>query len=284
MDGDNARKGHQANGGFPNLVTRELDQIHWVTINRPEDRNSLDSETLVQLRCHLETAEASGARAIVYEGKGDTYFIGGADGVEMYQHSPAEARHFSTRIQGLFNRMESSPLLLIAAIDGLCFGGGLEFALACDLRVASETSRIGLPEVKLGIIPGGGGTQRLPRLIGIGRAVEMVLTGRLYKAREALDAGLIHEIVAPADIESRVSELAERTKAISAHAFAAAKRAIYASQHLPFTTGLSVESDQFAECFADSTFADLVSEQLADGRLKTTRQHDTQKKVKHGDV
>ncbi len=285
MDERHRGEGHRVSMGFSNLVIREADDVHWVTINRPGDRNSLDSETLVQLQGHLEVAEASGARAIVYQGAGETHFIGGADGVEMVQLSPAEARDFSVRIQGLFNLMEASPLLLIAAIDGLCFGGGLEFALACDLRVASDASRIGLPEVKLGIIPGGGGTQRLPRVIGIGRATEMILTGRLYKAREALNAGLIHEMVASADVENRASALAERTKAISAHAFTAAKQAIYASQHLPFAAGLSVESDRFSECFADSTFADLVREQLADGRLKTTRQQDTQQKVgEYGDI
>ncbi|MDD4904116.1 MAG: enoyl-CoA hydratase/isomerase family protein, partial [Candidatus Bipolaricaulis sp.] len=245
----------------------------------------LDSETIAELRRHLEATEKTDARAVVYRGAGGTHFIGGADGVEMYEMAPDGARQFSRRIQELFTRMESSPLYLIAAIDGLCFGGGLEFALACDLRLASETARLGLPEVKLGIIPGGGGTQRLPRVVGFGRSVEMVLGGRLVASDEALRIGLITAVVPAAELEERAAEVARRIAAIPPHALAAAKRAVYASRDLPLAQGLSLEADRFAECFKESYFADRVREQLADGRLTTTRERTQEGKAgKHADA
>jgi len=285
VNGFNERGGRELRNRFPNLAISQAQDALWVTINRPGDRNSLDSETIAQLQAQLEVAEASGVRAIVYQGSGEKYFIGGADGVEMYRLCPDEARGFSVRIQRLFNRMERSPLLLIAAIDGLCFGGGLEFALACDLRVASDGSRLGLPEVKLGIIPGGGGTQRLPRVVGFGRAVEMILCGRLHPAHDALEMGLVHAVVPATQLVNWAAEMVARVNAIPAFAFAAAKRAVYGSRSLPLKAGLGLEADRFAECFAENYFADRVREQLADGRLQSTRETHTEREVgEHGDV
>ncbi len=261
------------------LAVRQEGDVSWVTIDRPEDRNSLDSETIAELRRHLEATETTDTRAVVYRGAGGTHFIGGADGVEMCEMGPEEAHAFSRRIQELFTRMESSPLYLIAAIDGLCFGGGLEFALACDLRLASETARLGLPEVKLGIIPGGGGTQRLPRVVGFGRGVEMVLGGRLYTSGEALRIGLISAVAPAAELEGRAAEAARRIAGIPRHALAAAKRAVYASRSLPLAEGLALEGDSFADCFKNPYFADRVREQLSDGRLTTTRRRPGERKA-----
>jgi enoyl-CoA hydratase len=267
----NHERNARADRVWKGLAVRQENGVSWVTIDRVEDRNSLDSETIDELRCQLESAEEADVRVVVYRGAGSTHFIGGADGVEMCEKTPREARRFSRRIQQLFSRMESSPMFLIAAIDGLCFGGGLEFALACDLRLATETARLGLPEVRLGIIPGGGGTQRLPRVAGFGRAAEMILGGRLYAADDALRIGLVSAVVPARDLEDRAAEAARRTAEIPAHAFAAAKRALHASRELPLRRGLAVESARFASCFAEPYFADRVREQLADGRLKTTR-------------
>ncbi len=267
------------------LTVRQENGVCWVTIDRVGDRNSLDSGTIDELRRQLESAEKADVRAVVYRGAGGAHFIGGADGVEMFEMTPDEARDFSHRIQELFVRMESSPLFLVAAMDGLCFGGGLEFALACDLRLASEAARLGLPEVRLGIIPGGGGTQRLPRMVGLGRAVEMILGGRLVSADEALRIGLVGAVVSAADLEGRAAEAARRVMEVPAHAFAAAKRAVYASRNLPLSQGLSLESDGFADCFRETYFADRVREQLANGRLKTTRPHAGERKAEsHADA
>ena len=241
-----------------------------VTISRPGDRNSIDTVLMKELGQVLKDVERTQARAIVFTGAGETYFIGGADGVEMMQCDPQKARAFSVRIQRLFNRMEASPLILVAAINGLCFGGGFEFAMACDLRVASEEARIGLPEVKVGIIPGGGGTQRLPRLVGLGRAMEMILTGKLFRGREALEAGLVHSVVSADQLLKEAERILEPIFRNPQHALSQAKRAVRASQNSTLAKGLQVESAAFGRCFSHDYFVELMRKQLRDGTLKTT--------------
>jgi enoyl-CoA hydratase/carnithine racemase len=188
----------------------------------------------------------------------------------MMQCGPEGAREFSIRIQKLFNRMEASPLILVAAINGICFGGGFEFALACDLRVACETARIGLPEVKVGIIPGGGGTQRLPRLVGTGRAMQMILSGKLYAGKEALELGLVHNVV-PADrLSSEVVEILKPIFRNPHYALAQAKRAVSAAQSQFFVEGFKAETEAFSQCFKHGYFKKLICRQLKEGILKTT--------------
>lgn len=256
---------------FKNLLIQEEEKVHWVTINRPRDRNSLDSETVEDIRFHLQKAEEQGVQAIVYRGAGEEHFIGGADGVEMFRFDEHRARAFSLRLQGLVDQMERSSAILIAAIDGLCFGGGLEFALACDLRIATHRARLGLPEVRFGIIPGAGGTQRLPRMIGLNWAAEMILLGRLVSAERALTIGLIHDVVAPEELIPRVREILEHLLKLPGFAVTAAKRALYAAQRLPLAEGLRLESDLFAQCFRSPYFAQKIKEQLVRGLLKTTK-------------
>jgi enoyl-CoA hydratase/carnithine racemase len=218
----------------------------------------------------LTEIEETSNRAVVFSGAEDTYFIGGADGIEMMQCRPEEARAFSVRIQKLFDRMEASSLILVSAINGLCFGGGFEFAMACDLRVAGETARIGLPEVKVGIIPGGGGTQRLPRLVGVGRALEMILSGKLYPAREAHALGLIQHVVAPERLFSEVAAILQTILRNPQHALSQAKRAVRAAQNRSLAEGLEIESDAFSRCFRQNYFVELMRRQLKEGTLKTT--------------
>jgi len=255
---------------FLHLIIHQIEDVSWVQINRPGDRNSLNSELIAELIRLIESTEGTSIRAIVFRGMGETYFIGGADGVEMHLFSPPEARAFSISIQNLFNRMEASPLLMVAAINGLCFGGGYEFALACDFRVASKRARIGLPEVKVGIIPGGGGTQRLSRLVGMGKALKIILSGHLYSGEEALELGLVHYLVEDQELEKKTVEILRKIFAIPQHALSSAKKAIYASQYLPFDQGLKVETEEFGKCFTYDIFSKLIKEQLKDGRLKTT--------------
>jgi enoyl-CoA hydratase/carnithine racemase len=255
---------------YTRLRVEPIEEICWVTINRPADRNSIDSVLMAEMEQFLAAAERTAARAAVFTGAGDAYFIGGADGVEMMQCDPQGAWKFSERIQALFDRMEESPLILTAAINGLCFGGGFEFALACDLRLAGENARIGLPEVKVGIIPGGGGTQRLPRLVGSGRAAEMILSGKLYTGDEALAMGLVHRL-APADrLRAEAEALLAPILRNPGHAVVQAKRALRASRLNPFAEGLRAERDAFARCFEHDFFKDLMHRQLREGTLETT--------------
>jgi len=245
-------------------------EVGLVTVNRPGDRNAIDTGLMEELELALADLEEASARAVIFTGSGDVYFIGGADGVEMMQRDPDGAQRFSARIQGLFNAMEASPLILLAAINGLCFGGGFEFAMACDLRVASEKARIGLPEVKVGIIPGGGGTQRLPRLVGTGAAMEMILTGRLYQGTEAERMGLVHRVAPAERLLPESSAFLKDVLRNPRHAVVQAKRAVKAAQREPLARGLEIEAEAFGRCFESDYFKDLMRRQLESGELKTT--------------
>jgi enoyl-CoA hydratase len=255
---------------YTRLMVDYRDAIVWVTINRPGDRNSIDTPLMIELDRVLTEIEETSTRAVVFSGAGDSYFIGGADGIEMMQCRPEAARAFSVRIQKLFDRMEASSLILVSAINGLCFGGGFEFAMACDLRVAGETARIGLPEVKVGIIPGGGGTQRLPRLVGVGRAMEMILSGKLFTGKEAYALGLIQHVVAPERLFSEVTEILQTILRNPQHALSQAKRAVRAAQNRSPAEGFEIESDAFSRCFTQNYFVELMRRQLKEGTLKTT--------------
>jgi len=258
------------NEPFKHLMVKPEEEVCRVTINRPQDRNAINSELMNELIRMLDGIEQTQARAVVFTGAGNTHFIGGADGIEMMQCDREEGRRFSTRIQDLFLRMEASPLILVAAINGLCFGGGFEFAMACDLRVAAENARIGLPEVKVGLIPGGGGTQRLPRLVGFGRAMEMILSGRLYKGKDAAQMGLVHLTVEAGDLSAGVDRLLTPILRQPQYALSLAKQAVYASRSGSLEEGLKAESEQFSHCFDHSFFPDLMRKQLKEGVLETS--------------
>jgi len=257
-------------GNFQHLLVDRRRDVTWVTINRPADRNSINTALMGEIERLIEALERDDSRAVVFTGAGNTYFEGGADGVEMMRLSPGEARAFSERIQRMFDCLESSPLITVAAINGLCFGGGYEFALACDLRLAVSSVRLGLPEVKVGLIPGGGGTQRLPRLVGMGRAVELVLSGRLVKPTEAERLGLIHLAVADGELETGVYRLLGPILKQPHYALRLAKQALYASSRQALGAGLAVESEHFSRCFERSYFKDLMLRQLRDGLLTTS--------------
>jgi enoyl-CoA hydratase len=255
---------------YTRLIVEQDGDLLKVCINRPGDRNSIDSILMDELAQMLETAETSDVRAVVFKGSGDTYFIGGADGIEMMQCNPEHSGVFSKKIQELFNRMEASPLILVAAINGLCFGGGFEFALACDFRIAAESARIGLPEVKVGLIPGGGGTQRLPRLVGTGKAMQMILSGKLYSAEQALEQGLIHLCVPNADLEKQCRKFLQPILKNPQYALSQAKLSVKAAQNNDFAKGLQQETIAFQHCFEHDFFVDLMYRQMGEGVLKTT--------------
>jgi enoyl-CoA hydratase len=252
------------------LLAEYRKDICWLTVNRVKDRNSINTPLMEALDRALTEAEGTQTRAVVITGAGDTYLVGGADGVEMMQCDPEEAAAFSERIQALFNRMEESPLLLVAAINGLCFGGGYELALACDFRIAGERARIGLPEVKVGLIPGGGGTQRLPRVVGLGRALEMILSGRLYPAEEALELNLVHCVVPADQLLKEAAKFLEPILKNPSYALTQAKRAVRASQDRSLSEGLRVETEAFRKCFDHPYFVKLMCQQIKTGTLSTT--------------
>lgn len=256
---------------YKNLIVENKGEICFVTFHRPGDRNSLDSRTMDEIDAVIDDLDTSKTRAVIFTGGGNDYFIGGADGIVMMQCTSDEVGVFAAKLQKLLNKIEESPFITVAAINGFCFGGGYEFALACDLRIASTKARIGLPEVKVGLIPGGGGTQRLPRLLGIGKAMEMILSGRLYKGEEAMQQGLVHQVVSPETLLSDTEKyLQERILGNPQYALLLAKKAVYASREGSFAEGLKAENDEFKKCLKHDYFVKLMCKQIKEGILKTT--------------
>lgn len=211
-----------------------------VTINRPDKRNALDLPTVQAF--HQALAEISQARcsAFIVTGAGDRSFVAGAD------INAIKARKRDDALAGINSRLmaaiENHDAVAIAAVNGFAMGGGCELALACDLRIASENAIFGLPEPTLGIIPAAGGTQRLPRVVGMGRAKEMILTGAKWDARKALEFGLVSEVVPSSELMVAARAMAARVIALGPLAIRLAKQALNASANMPLQAGLAFES------------------------------------------
>lgn len=181
---------------FDNLIVQRAGAVATVTVNRPKVLNALNAATIRELdQCFSSLSDEPTVRALVLTGAGDRAFIAGADIAELSQMTAISAREVARRGQTLCERLERTRVPVIAAINGFALGGGLELAMACTLRVAAETARLGQPEINLGLLPGYGGTQRLPRLVGPGRALELMLTGEPVGAAEALRLGLVNRVV-----------------------------------------------------------------------------------------
>jgi enoyl-CoA hydratase len=194
---------------FDNLLLERDGAVALVTINRPQVLNALNSSALDDLRRAALALKHDGqVRAVVVTGQGDKSFVAGADINEIAVNSPAESKDFAIRGQHVFDLIENLGKPVIAAINGYALGGGCELAMACTLRIAAETARLGQPEINLGIIPGYGGTQRLARLVGKGVALDMLLTGRHVTAAEALQIGLVNRVVPAASLRSEARALA----------------------------------------------------------------------------
>lgn len=218
-----------------------------VELARPDQLNVLDEQALNELEFVLNHLLEQGVKAAILTGQGRA-FTTGADVKAMAEMDERAARAFSLKGNQIFQRIEEHPAIFVAAVNGYALGGGLELALACDLRLASSKAVFGQPEINLGIIPGFGGTQRLPRLIGPTRAKEWILTGRRYNAQEALTAGLVLEVVEPEELLPKAQALAQELADKSGPILALAKRAINASTGLVDQNG-QTEAGLFASCF-----------------------------------
>ena len=232
-----------------NVLYEKNGAIAYVTLNRPKVLNALNRRTWEDLREAFEDArEDSAIRGVILTGAGDKAFIAGADIGELSRVTAVEAESSSTFGQGVLNLIENLGKPVVAAINGFALGGGCETAMACTIRVATENAKFGQPEVKLGVLPGGGGTQRLPRLVGKGRALQLILSGEMISAQEAYRIGLVNEVVPAADLISRAEAI---LKPILANAPLSVKFALEAVNNGLNTTvseGLALEASYFGLC------------------------------------
>ncbi len=231
------------------LSVETVDGVRILTIDRQEKRNALNQAVRTALSEALAEADADPAvRVVVFTGAGDQAFVAGADVSEFAGRTPLEQREAMRA--GLFDDIWNFPKPTIAMINGYCLGGGCELALACDLRIGADSAKLGQPEVRLGIIPGGGATQRLPRLVGYGKALQLVLTAEIIDAVSAYEIGLLDEIVPAVELRERTLEIARSMAEKSPVTLALAKRALRAAYEMPLSAGLAHERDLFALAFA----------------------------------
>ena len=243
------------------ISTEQEGAVAVVTIDHPPV-NALSAALLEELEAELERLDADDAvRAIVLKGAGERAFVAGADISEFPSlREAAKDEGGSARgIQRLGARMDASRTPFIAAIHGFCLGGGLELAMCCDIRVASDEAQLGQPEIKLGLIPGGGGTQRLPRLVGLGRALLLNLTGDFVDARTACDWGLVEKVVPREELLDTALEIARSIAARSPHSVAVLRELARTTRDLPLEEGLRREAYAFRQCLESEDGAEGVA-------------------------
>src|SRR6516162_5941622 len=235
---------------YHNILLETSNRISTLTINRPDKRNALNQATRDEMLHALELLEKSAeTRVLVITGAGDKAFIAGAD-INEFEGRTALTQREAMKGLRIFTAIEEFPKPVIAMINGFCLGGGLELALACDIRITSDNAKLGQPEINLGIIPGGGGTQRLTRLVGEGKSMELILTGDLIDAAEAKHIGLVNDVVPAAELRSRVMALAGRIAEKSPVALRMAKEAVKEAARTNLREGLERETDLFGLCFS----------------------------------
>jgi len=237
---------------FETILVRTRDSTALITLNRPDKLNVMSmmmKEEIIRALHEFEKNEAT--RAIVITGAGQKAFTAGADINEFHGRTPMDQWRMYEH-GSLYDAVDRTAKPILAMINGFCFGGGLELAMACDIRIASARATLGQTEINIGIIPGGGGSQRLPRLVGLGNALRLTLTGDRIDAPEALRIGLVDEVVPHARLERRTFEIAKKIASRSTLAVRLAKAAIRASARLPLDQGLRYEQSLFALAMASA--------------------------------
>jgi len=236
---------------YKNILYERLGETVTITLNRPAVLNALNRELRLELLAALEAAEKDeGIRVVILTGAGEKAFSAGADINEFANLTPMGIRDHVELARKVTASIAGMGKPVIAAVNGYAFGGGCELCLACDLVVASENARFGLPEINIGIIPGGGGTQRLPRLIGVRKAKELIFTGEPIKAEEALNLGLVNKVVPAEKLRETVLELAGKLASKSPVILKLAKAAVNHSMESTLAAGLGYEKELFSLCFS----------------------------------
>jgi enoyl-CoA hydratase len=228
---------------YKTLIYKKKENIGTLTINRPDKLNAISNELTAELQSLLSELEKDEElKVLILTGAGDKAFVAGADIKELIDRNARIGRRVSHERQEVFSRIENLPVPVIAAVNGYALGGGLEIALACNIRICSEKAQFGAPEVKLGIIPGDGGTQRLPRLVGLGRAMEMILTGDFIDAQEAYRIGLVNKVFPHEELMDKAMDLAQKIASRPPLAVKYAKEAVNRSQEGDAASGFALES------------------------------------------
>jgi enoyl-CoA hydratase len=233
---------------FSQIIWERKDRVAWITLNRPQQLNALGRKSMEELEEALTAAEKEdGIRALVITGAGEKAFAAGADIQELAALSPMEAEAFSRFGQNIFRHLEGLRKPSVAAINGLALGAGCELAASCTLRIASDVSKFGQPEVNLGIIPGWGGTQRLPRIIGRSRALSLILTGEIIEAQEAWRIGLVDKVVAASELRPTVEGLVDRMLRKGPLALSGVLEAMIEGEGRSLEEGMAREAKIFGE-------------------------------------
>jgi enoyl-CoA hydratase len=236
---------------FRNLEITHRGAVHTIIVNRPDKLNALNRETLNELTiAFAQAAQDDGVRVVVLTGAGEKAFVAGADIAEMNGYTPTQALAFSRTGQRLMSSIERLGKPVIARVQGFALGGGMELAMACHLRVASEKARFGQPEINLGLIPGFGGTQRLLRLAGRGAALELCLTGTTINAQRAYELGIVTRVVAPDALDEAVAALADQLANAAPLAAAGILDAVLSGGEAAIDQGLEFETQGFALAFS----------------------------------
>ena len=235
-----------------NTVLFHIDgHIATITINKPQVLNALSTEVLTDLNHALDEVEkAENIYAVILTGAGEKSFVAGADISEMKDKNKAQAAEYGAFGNKVFFRIENFHCPVIAAVNGFALGGGCELAMACDIRIASETARFAQPETGLGITPGFGGTQRLARLVGAGRAKELIYTGRTVKVEEAFTIGLVNKVTKPENLMAETVAMAQLICQKAPFAVKKAKEAINRGLQVSIDKALAIETEEFVQCFA----------------------------------
>lgn len=235
---------------YNHILIEVTENIGWLKINRPDSLNALNSEVVESLEYALRDLEQDAAvKVVVITGAGEKAFVAGGDIKEMAAIAPLAARAFARKGQQMIEYIEKMHKPVIAAVNGYALGGGLELALACDFIYASDKAKLGLPEVTLGVIPGFGGTQNLPRLIGPNRAKELIFSGKILSAQQAKEWGIVNEVFPTEELSARVMEIAQAISRNGMIAVASAKDAIVNGMNMAKEDGLRYESSLFATLF-----------------------------------
>lgn len=238
---------------YENILFQADQGIATITFNRPKAMNALNQALLAELSRALdEIAADDGVRVLVLTGAGEKAFVAGADITELATFTALQAKVFSSAGHAIIAKLQELPIAVMAAVNGFALGGGSEIALACDFIYAAENAKFGLPEINLGLIPGFGGTQRLPRLVGANRAKELIFTGKMISAAEAAQIGLVNKVVPASGLMDEVLKTARDIAAKGRVSLRAVKQAINRGLNTDLATGCAIEVDAFALTLASS--------------------------------